>query len=393
MLPAAAARATFLAKLEVEEARQHVKPKVLDHRRRGGHPLLAEDDLRVRGLRLPAGRQRPGRPQDRRARGPRPRLPRHQDAADGRAGGAEGSSRPRGLAAGGHPLRPRHRARPRSRPPSSGAFDFIEKPPESDRILLVARNALAQRRSGEKGRLRKLSFDERYRMVGESPALEKVRDAIRRAAPTNATVLITGRERGGQGAGRARHPPQQPAQGRGVRAGQLRGHPRGADRERAVRPREGLVHGRHREADRQVRAGPQGHDLPGRGRRHEPAHAGQGPARAAGGRGRAHRLAEDDPGGRARDRRHQQEPGGGDREGRVPRGPLLPALRHPHPRAAAARAQRGRPAARRALRAGSSRPRTTSSRKTFAPAAMETLRSATPGAATCASCATRSSAC
>ena len=73
-----------------------------------------------------------------------------------------------------------------------GAFDFIEKPPESERILLVARNALSQKRLSDENRRLKLSFDERYRMVGVSQALEKVWDAIRRAAPTTATVLITG---------------------------------------------------------------------------------------------------------------------------------------------------------------------------------------------------------
>jgi two-component system, NtrC family, nitrogen regulation response regulator NtrX len=73
-----------------------------------------------------------------------------------------------------------------------GAFDFIEKPPESDRMLVTARNALSQRRLADENRRLKLSFDERYRMVGESRALEKVADAIRRAAPTSATVLISG---------------------------------------------------------------------------------------------------------------------------------------------------------------------------------------------------------
>jgi two-component system, NtrC family, nitrogen regulation response regulator NtrX len=73
-----------------------------------------------------------------------------------------------------------------------GAFDFIEKPPESERILLVARNALGQKRLVEENRRLKLTFDERYRMVGQSGSLEKVWDAVRRAAPTNATVLITG---------------------------------------------------------------------------------------------------------------------------------------------------------------------------------------------------------
>jgi two-component system nitrogen regulation response regulator NtrX len=73
-----------------------------------------------------------------------------------------------------------------------GAYDFIEKPPESDRILLVARNALSQRRLSEENRRLKLTFDDRYRMVGRSAALDKVSDAIKRAAPTNATVLING---------------------------------------------------------------------------------------------------------------------------------------------------------------------------------------------------------
>jgi two-component system, NtrC family, nitrogen regulation response regulator NtrX len=73
-----------------------------------------------------------------------------------------------------------------------GAFDFIEKPPERERILLVARNALGQKHLRDENRRLKLTFDERYRIVGESAALQKVLDAVRRAAPTNATVLITG---------------------------------------------------------------------------------------------------------------------------------------------------------------------------------------------------------
>jgi two-component system nitrogen regulation response regulator NtrX len=79
-----------------------------------------------------------------------------------------------------------------------GAYDFIEKPPESERILLVARNALAQKRLGDENRRLKLSFDERYRLVGRSPALEKVAEAIKRAAPTSATVLITGESGSGK---------------------------------------------------------------------------------------------------------------------------------------------------------------------------------------------------
>jgi two-component system nitrogen regulation response regulator NtrX len=73
-----------------------------------------------------------------------------------------------------------------------GAYDFIEKPPDSERILIAARNALGQKRLVEENRRLKLVFDDRYRMVGLSAALEKVWEAVRRAAPTSATVLITG---------------------------------------------------------------------------------------------------------------------------------------------------------------------------------------------------------
>src|SRR5262249_50199408 len=53
-------------------------------------------------------------------------------------------------------------------------------------------NALGHKKLAEENRRLRLEFDDRYRMVGESASLAKVWDAVRRAAPTNATVLITG---------------------------------------------------------------------------------------------------------------------------------------------------------------------------------------------------------
>jgi two-component system nitrogen regulation response regulator NtrX len=73
-----------------------------------------------------------------------------------------------------------------------GAFNFVEKPFSRERILLEVRNALGQQRLARENRRLKLSFDERYRMVGESAALRRVQDAILRAAPTSATVLLIG---------------------------------------------------------------------------------------------------------------------------------------------------------------------------------------------------------
>ncbi|MGH9336587.1 MAG: sigma-54-dependent transcriptional regulator, partial [Vicinamibacteria bacterium] len=73
-----------------------------------------------------------------------------------------------------------------------GAFDFIEKPLETERVLLAVRNALERKELVEEvGRLRP-KFERRYQMVGTSPGLDAVREAIRRSAPTNATVLISG---------------------------------------------------------------------------------------------------------------------------------------------------------------------------------------------------------
>jgi two-component system, NtrC family, nitrogen regulation response regulator NtrX len=73
-----------------------------------------------------------------------------------------------------------------------GAFDFLEKPLDTDRLLLTVRNALAHAvLVGENARLRQAAED-RYAMVGESPALQVVRELIDKVGPTAARVLITG---------------------------------------------------------------------------------------------------------------------------------------------------------------------------------------------------------
>jgi two-component system nitrogen regulation response regulator NtrX len=73
-----------------------------------------------------------------------------------------------------------------------GAFDFLEKPLDSDRLMVTLRNALATvALVGENERL-KSSIDTKYPMVGSSAALRGVRDLIARVGPTDARVLITG---------------------------------------------------------------------------------------------------------------------------------------------------------------------------------------------------------
>ncbi len=73
-----------------------------------------------------------------------------------------------------------------------GAFDFIEKPLATERILLAIRNALGFQRLRDENERLLTSVELRHDMIGSSPALRAVLEAVRRAAPTNATVLIRG---------------------------------------------------------------------------------------------------------------------------------------------------------------------------------------------------------
>jgi two-component system, NtrC family, nitrogen regulation response regulator NtrX len=73
-----------------------------------------------------------------------------------------------------------------------GAFDFLEKPLDTDRLLVTVRNALRHRELvGENVRLREVS-ERRHAMVGDSAALGAVRELIVKVGPTGARVLITG---------------------------------------------------------------------------------------------------------------------------------------------------------------------------------------------------------
>src|SRR6266850_3323119 len=73
-----------------------------------------------------------------------------------------------------------------------GAYDFIEKPLSLEKVTLTLRNALNQRRLEEKNRILKEALAGGEKLVGESPAIQRLRDEIARAAPTNGRVLILG---------------------------------------------------------------------------------------------------------------------------------------------------------------------------------------------------------
>ena len=73
-----------------------------------------------------------------------------------------------------------------------GAFDFLEKPLSLEKTVLVVRNALRQRRLEVENRTLRAAADRRQAMVGDSPAIVRLREQIAMAAPTNGRVLIHG---------------------------------------------------------------------------------------------------------------------------------------------------------------------------------------------------------
>jgi two-component system, NtrC family, nitrogen regulation response regulator NtrX len=73
-----------------------------------------------------------------------------------------------------------------------GAFDFIEKPFTSERVLVTVAKGLEVRELRQENRELKLAMESRYEIVGNSPSLRRVLESIKRAAPTNATVLLLG---------------------------------------------------------------------------------------------------------------------------------------------------------------------------------------------------------
>lgn len=78
-----------------------------------------------------------------------------------------------------------------------GAFDFIEKPPDLNRLLLTVRNALERGQLQTENQRFRQVLTERWEgeltpMLGESPAIKRVIETIHRVAPTEARVLITG---------------------------------------------------------------------------------------------------------------------------------------------------------------------------------------------------------
>src|SRR5687768_555335 len=73
-----------------------------------------------------------------------------------------------------------------------GAYDFLEKPLDTDRLLVTIRNALLHRGLEEENARLRDAVESRYEIVGRSFAIRSLLDRIEKVAPTDARVLITG---------------------------------------------------------------------------------------------------------------------------------------------------------------------------------------------------------
>lgn len=73
-----------------------------------------------------------------------------------------------------------------------GAFDYISKPPDLNRLLTTVRNALDRKTLVVENKTLKKKVSKSYEMVGNSGSINHIKEIIEKVAPTEARVLITG---------------------------------------------------------------------------------------------------------------------------------------------------------------------------------------------------------
>lgn len=73
-----------------------------------------------------------------------------------------------------------------------GAYDFIQKPPDLNRLLLTVRNALDKSNLQTETKRLKKKISKEFAMIGESAGMQEIKRTIEKVAPTDARVLITG---------------------------------------------------------------------------------------------------------------------------------------------------------------------------------------------------------
>jgi two-component system nitrogen regulation response regulator NtrX len=73
-----------------------------------------------------------------------------------------------------------------------GAFDFISKPPDLNRLLITIRNAMEKTTLVKETKILKRRVSKVQEMIGESEVIKKIKETIEKVAPTDARVMITG---------------------------------------------------------------------------------------------------------------------------------------------------------------------------------------------------------
>ncbi|MFT4523700.1 MAG: two-component system nitrogen regulation response regulator NtrX [Bacteroidia bacterium] len=73
-----------------------------------------------------------------------------------------------------------------------GAYDFISKPPDLNKLLITVRNATEKNSLVIETKVLKRKITKTREMIGDSPSIKKIKDTIEKVAPTDARVLITG---------------------------------------------------------------------------------------------------------------------------------------------------------------------------------------------------------
>ena len=226
-----------------------------------------------------------------------------------------------------------------------GAFDFLEKPLSIQKLAVVLKNALDHRRLQLENMRLRGDTESKYRIIGDSVPMKALRQQMELMAATNGRVLIYGESGTGKElVAHAIHAMSPRASEAFVEVNcaaipeeliesELFGHIKGS----FTGAHESKI-GKFHKADGGTLFLDEVGDMSLRTQakvlraleeqRFEPVGA-----------------RESDAGGCARDRRHQQESGRGNRARQFPRGPVLPPERHPVSRAAAARSRRRHPAA------------------------------------------------
>jgi DNA-binding NtrC family response regulator len=73
-----------------------------------------------------------------------------------------------------------------------GAYDYVAKPPDLNRLLITIRNALDKNKLSKETRVLKRKVNRVQEMIGESEPIMRIKETIEKVAPTDARVLITG---------------------------------------------------------------------------------------------------------------------------------------------------------------------------------------------------------